>query len=1058
MLLNRLWMKNFKRFRDQEIIFQDGITGIIGNNGAGKSSIVSAILFALYGLQGTGLDGDYIVSSFAGPQDVCEVRLDFSVGGNDYTVLRRFKRRPSSTLHEANLNMNQKLLANSVQKVASEIQRIVGMGAGDFRNTIYAGQKELLALLESRAGSRKDWFMQVLGIDYLKKDSMECLKELIDAREGTCRELSGRLQELDPDGIRGRLLELRTAVAGAEEEAANARTAETGAREELESARREYERLLDLRERCRELEREEERLTADIERLRAECRDMETEIAARQRLQADLDELQPIVERYESLKAEVAALAEEKAHAERLNLEAASLEEQIRDHADRRSRLETDLAALAEDERTVAALEEDVRSARALRERIAAMKALQPEYDALREEIARLDERFAHLEKRVLENRADIQELEEKERHLRALEEETADYESLLARLEVYQEAQEHARQVERSLHEAEAASAAARRIESEISDLSRQIAELEGVEERIEAAERRKDDLTSRISAFAERREAIRREIQKVAGHREEILAAGPEGTCPMCRQSLGDHYQDLLADLASTAGSLDRALADLEEEYALAVAGQKRLAAELKSLYAQRAALQRLKEQHALAASRYEQSVDLMRRWQAEADEHRAEIQALGLEGGYDPAAHESLRERIRLLAGKRATADTLRGECSRLPALLEERERLIADAADHLARRDEAETRLYRLGFDPEALKRLEAEAGALEPVSRAYTEAQTRLARRPALKEDLNAITARLDGLQERLRGVRGELAGLSFDPERFERLNQEYSRAESAHRRALELRVRLEEVPRLVESLGSRRDLLAEREAELLRVRAAIEELGFDGSMVKAAEERVAGSEQRLTAARERMYAATLRISSLEAEIEHETARLSRAEELVRQRDALTEEIERLKLTRSLIRDYIDYLLQVVRGRIEEEAGRVLAEITDGRYNTVMLDDDFSVLVHDMGEDYPADRFSGGEQDDIAIALRVALSRFIAEVNQVHDSTFLIFDEIFGSQDEERRANLLRALRTQEAYFPQIILISHISEVQDEFSTALLVEMGPDQISQVRVVD
>ena len=186
MLLNRLWMKNFKRFRDQEIIFQDGITGIIGNNGAGKSSIVSGILFALYGLQGTGLDGDYIVSSFAGPQDVCEVRLDFSLGGNDYTVLRRFKRRPSSTLHEANLYMNQKLLANSVQKVASEIQRIVGMGAGDFRNTIYAGQKELLALLESRAGSRKDWFMQVLGIDYLKKDSMECLKELIDAREGTC--------------------------------------------------------------------------------------------------------------------------------------------------------------------------------------------------------------------------------------------------------------------------------------------------------------------------------------------------------------------------------------------------------------------------------------------------------------------------------------------------------------------------------------------------------------------------------------------------------------------------------------------------------------------------------------------------------------------------------------------------------------------------------------------------------------------------------------------------------------------------------------------------------
>ncbi|WP_394339387.1 ATP-binding protein, partial [Methanoculleus sp. UBA413] len=149
------------------------------------------------------------------------------------------------------------------------------------------------------------------------------------------------------------------------------------------------------------------------------------------------------------------------------------------------------------------------------------------------------------------------------------------------------------------------------------------------------------------------------------------------------------------------------------------------------------------------------------------------------------------------------------------------------------------------------------------------------------------------------------------------------------------------------------------------------------------------------------------------------------------------------------------RDYTDYLLQVVRDRIEEEAGRVLAEITDGRYGTVMLDDDFTVLVHDMGDDYPADRFSGGEQDDIAIALRIALSRFLAGVNEVHDSTFLIFDEIFGSQDEERRSNLLRALRTQEAHFPQILLISHITEVQDEFSTTLVVEMGADHASTVR---
>ena len=49
------------------------------------------------------------------------------------------------------------------------------MGAGDFRTPSTPGRRNF-CLLESRAGSRKDWFMQVLGIDCLKKDSMECLK------------------------------------------------------------------------------------------------------------------------------------------------------------------------------------------------------------------------------------------------------------------------------------------------------------------------------------------------------------------------------------------------------------------------------------------------------------------------------------------------------------------------------------------------------------------------------------------------------------------------------------------------------------------------------------------------------------------------------------------------------------------------------------------------------------------------------------------------------------------------------------------------------------------
>ena len=1054
MLLNKLRMRNFKRFRDQEIVFQDGITGIVGNNGTGKSSIVSAILFALYGLQGTGLDGNYIVSSFTGPQDVCEVRLDFSVGGNEYAVVRKFKRRASSTLHEANLYLNQKLLASSVQKVGEEVQRVVGMGPGDFRNTIYAGQKELLALLESRAGSRKDWFMQVLGVDYLKKDSMERLKSIVDAREGSCRELSGRLQELDAEGIRVRLAALGTELARAEEEAEKALGRERAAAEELDGARTQRDRVLSVRERYLHLAREEEVLAAEIERLRNECRETEGEIAERQQVQAELEGLALLADRYDALKAETAAMAEEKTLADRLTLEANAAEEQVREYGERRRKVEEELAALAGDDKAVIGLKRDVAEWQGLRNRIVAMKELQPEYDSLREDLTRMDERFAQIERRVGENRTEIEGIEEKVGHLRALEEEIGEYDALLAREEVFLRAQELARQEERCLREVDAASEEMSLLESEIAGLARQLAGMGSIEDEIESAESRKEYLTSRISACAERQEALREEIRRLAEHRAEILAAGPEGSCPTCHQGLGDHYEELVGDLADAGAAMQKTLADLEGGHARATADRESLVAALKDLYGQRTVSQRLKEQHALYSSRYEQSASVGERWRAEAEGHRAAMRALGVEG-YDPAAHAALKEEIRALSEKRAAADTLRGECSRLPALQEERQQLIADVENYLSRKEELEAKISRLGFDPVIRQRLEAEAQALEPSYRAYTEAQTRLARRPALEEELQGISARVNGLAERLQAIRAELDRLAFDPDRFARQSEEYGRADTAHRRAFELRVRLEDVPRLVEALEAKQALLANREAERLRVGEAVEELGFSEEAVAAAEERVADCERALLAVREQRSAAAFRINSLKLDIEKEAGRLSRADDLLRQQEVITEEIGRLKLTRSLIKDYTDYLLQVVRDRIEEEAGRVLAEITDGRYGTVMLDDDFTVLVHDMGDDYPADRFSGGEQDDIAIALRVALSRFLAEVNEVHDSTFLIFDEIFGSQDEGRRNNLLRALRTQEAHFPQILLISHITEVQDEFSTTLMVEMGGDQASQVR---
>src|SRR5512136_803966 len=192
MIIDRLVLKNFKRFRHEEIRFKDGITGILGNNGTGKSSIVQAIFFALYGVQATGISADYIVSSFASQKEKCEVRLDFRIGGDEYAVVRMF-RKGKTVSHDASFYRNKKMMATGVSPVEVEVKRTLGMGPVDFKNTIYAGQKDLLTLLENTPGKRKEWFQKALGIDYLKNGSDVVLKEEIDAKGGELQRKEGEL-------------------------------------------------------------------------------------------------------------------------------------------------------------------------------------------------------------------------------------------------------------------------------------------------------------------------------------------------------------------------------------------------------------------------------------------------------------------------------------------------------------------------------------------------------------------------------------------------------------------------------------------------------------------------------------------------------------------------------------------------------------------------------------------------------------------------------------------------------------------------------------------------
>ena len=359
------------------------------------------------------------------------------------------------------------------------------------------------------------------------------------------------------------------------------------------------------------------------------------------------------------------------------------------------------------------------------------------------------------------------------------------------------------------------------------------------------------------------------------------------------------------------------------------------------------------------------------------------------------------------------------------------------------------------------DLERQEKLGKEKSLIETLKPALDQVRTlaeKCRQKPQYEEELaGLVTKHAKRTAEQL-AIAESIAKIGYNDAACQVCEREAAEVQKLQLRFTELGKKIGQGIMAKKQLADLTGKIAERNAELAKLEEEIKAAAFDPAEATKAEAAVAATDAALRNEEVVIANATKDLRFTEEKIADYKKAAEQIAALKQQATALNDEIELLKLTRALIAEYVVYLMQVVRSRLEGEVSHIISEITGGRYEQVLLDEDFNLLVRDVDDDYAIDRFSGGEQDDIAVALRIALSRYLAELHQVHESTFLIFDEIFGSQDEERRSNLLTALRTQESRFPQILLISHIAEMQGEFANTLVIEMGTDGASRIKEVE
>ena len=105
-------------------------------------------------------------------------------------------------------------------------------------------------------------------------------------------------------------------------------------------------------------------------------------------------------------------------------------------------------------------------------------------------------------------------------------------------------------------------------------------------------------------------------------------------------------------------------------------------------------------------------------------------------------------------------------------------------------------------------------------------------------------------------------------------------------------------------------------------------------------------------------------------------------------------------------------------------RLREAMSGKLSLLTDGKYDTVMLDEDLSVRIKAEGGMRELEYFSTGTKDAAMLALRLSL----AEILEREKKLPLIFDDPFLHLDNDRFSILLKYLQ-KAGKERQILLLS-----------------------------
>ena len=180
-LFEKVRWKNFLSTGNQytEICFTDNTTNIvIGTNGAGKSTVLDALCFSLFGKPFRKINKPQLVNSVN--EKDCRVEVEFSIGNVEWKVVRGIKPNLFEIYRDGN-PLNQSAAALDQQKWLE--QNVIKMNYKSFTQIVILGSSTFVPFMQLSAANRRDVIEDLLDIrifssmNSLIKDKIRSIKD-----------------------------------------------------------------------------------------------------------------------------------------------------------------------------------------------------------------------------------------------------------------------------------------------------------------------------------------------------------------------------------------------------------------------------------------------------------------------------------------------------------------------------------------------------------------------------------------------------------------------------------------------------------------------------------------------------------------------------------------------------------------------------------------------------------------------------------------------------------------------------------------------------------------